>query len=59
MNILTQDHGWWIDARGRRRTEWSAIDLDTYDGDAWSPVGTGATEAEAVADLKEQTDEQA
>jgi hypothetical protein len=35
-----------------RNTDWIAVDDDTYDGTG--PVGTGATEAEAIADLKEQ-----
>ena len=39
-----------------RKFDWSAIDDDTYDGPG-SPVGTGATEAEAIADLMEQIDE--
>jgi hypothetical protein len=61
MNILTEDHGAWLDNRGRRHTEWSAIDADTYDGapDAHSPIGTGATEAEAIADLMAQIEERA
>ena len=32
--------------------DWSAIDSDTYDLEA--PIGYGATETEAVADLLEQ-----
>lgn len=35
-----------------RRFDWSAVDDDTYDGTG--PVGTGATEAEAIADLEEK-----
>lgn len=47
-------------------SEWMAIDSDTYDVDwqgeetgyvANGPTGWGATEAEAVADLKEQLEE--
>ena len=34
-----------------RGSDWAAYDDSTYDGDG--PVGLGATEAEAVADLKE------
>ena len=41
-----------------RNMDWSAIDEDTYDCDcdqdgffSLSPVGHGATEAEAIADL--------
>jgi hypothetical protein len=36
-----------------RRFDWNAIDDDTYDGHG-SPIGYGATEAEAIADLMEQ-----
>ena len=36
-----------------RRFDWSAIDDDTYDGPG-CPVGTGPTEAAAIADLLEQ-----
>jgi hypothetical protein len=35
--------------------EWHAIDEDSYAGPG-SPAGSGATEAEAIADLKEQLD---
>lgn len=38
-----------------RQFDWSAIDDDTYDGEG-CPVGYGATEAEAINDLKEQLD---
>jgi hypothetical protein len=44
-----------------RSFDWSAVDDDTYDADcdqdgffSTSPIGWGATEAEAIADLKEQ-----
>lgn len=47
MKPRTIDHGPNIVAR------WSAIDDDTYGGHG-SPMGWGATEAEAIADLKEQ-----
>ena len=51
-----------------RSHDWSAIDANTYDasyegedesGSVWrcSPSGTGATEAEAIADLIEQLEE--
>jgi hypothetical protein len=33
--------------------QWTAIDADSYDGPG-SPVGWGATEAAAIADLREQ-----
>lgn len=36
-----------------RRFDWHAIDDDTYDGHG-SPIGYGATEAEAIADLMDQ-----
>ncbi len=44
-----------------RQFDWIAIDEDTYDGapDSHSPIGYGATEAEAVADLLEQIEERA
>jgi len=49
-----------------RSMDWSAIDSDTYDCDAdqdgffsLGPVGHGATEAEAIADLLEQIEERA
>jgi hypothetical protein len=35
-----------------RRFDWSAVDDDTYEGGA--PIGYGATEEEAIADLLEQ-----
>jgi hypothetical protein len=39
-----------------RSCDWSAIDDDTYDGaeDSRCPIGRGATEAEAIADLIEK-----
>lgn len=47
-----------------REFDWSAVDEDTYDADcdqdgffSKSPVGWGATEAEAIADLKEQLEQ--
>lgn len=42
-----------------RRFDWSAVDADTYDGaeDSNCPIGHGATEAEAIADLMEQIGE--
>ena len=39
-----------------RTMDWIAVDDDTYDYD--SPVGRGATEAEAIADLMEQMEEE-
>ena len=45
-----------------RSMDWSAIDEDSYDGAPDThppcPVGWGRTEAEAVADLLEQMEEQ-
>ena len=41
-----------------RSHDWSAIDDDTYDGPG-CPVGWGATEAEAIADLKQQIEDAA
>jgi hypothetical protein len=35
-----------------RNFDWSALDDDTYE--PGSPIGYGATEAAAIADLKEQ-----
>lgn len=49
-----------------RDMDWSAIDYDTYDADCDGdgffsncPIGRGATEAEAIADLLEQIEERA
>ena len=36
--------------------DWQAIDADTYEGPG-SPIGFGATEQEAIADLMEQLEE--
>lgn len=38
-----------------RRFDWSAVDDETYAGPG-CPIGRGATEAEAIADLMEQLD---
>lgn len=40
-----------------RNMDWSAV-TDNYDGadDSHCPIGWGATEAEAIADLQEQID---
>ena len=39
-----------------RSFDWQAIDEDTYDGaeNSHCPIGHGASEAEAIADLLEQ-----
>ncbi len=46
-----------------RRFDWSAVDDDTYDGAPDTsppcPIGYGATEADAIADLLTQIDEAA
>jgi len=36
-----------------RQFDWLAVDDDTYDGEG-CPIGTGATEQEAINDLLEQ-----
>lgn len=37
-----------------RSHDWSAVDDSTYGGGENEPIGFGATEAEAIADLQEQ-----
>lgn len=37
--------------------DWEAIDDETYGGEPTDPIGRGATEAEAIADLLEQLEE--
>ncbi len=65
MKIRTEDHGAWRDSRGRKHTEWSAIDDDTYcgcdecRGGPFGAIGRGATEAEAIEDLMAQIEERA
>jgi hypothetical protein len=44
MNIITENHF---------GLTWTAVDDDTYGGPG-SPIGTGATESEAIEDLIEQ-----
>jgi hypothetical protein len=53
MNIVTD---YWAKPIPDRHFDWSAVDDDTYDGTQGSncPIGYGATEAEAVADLKKK-----
>jgi hypothetical protein len=41
-----------------RCCDWSAIDRDTYEGEG-CPIGWGASEEEAIADLLEQINERA
>lgn len=57
MNIVTDEDNTGFAPPDLR---WSAIDNDTYDGaeDSHCPIGWGATEAEAIADLKERLEEQ-
>jgi hypothetical protein len=50
MNIKTQNI---FPPIPDRRFDWCAVDDDTYDGEG-SPIGYGATEAEAIRDLKMQ-----
>lgn len=40
-----------------RSFDWKAIDEDTYDGGEAEPMGLGATEAEAIADLLAQLED--
>ena len=53
MNIVT-DH--WLKPIPDRRFDWSAIDDDSYDGaddsSTRNQIGYGATEAEAIVELK-------
>jgi hypothetical protein len=55
MKISTEKHPPYL-GRSGWITEWSAWDLDTYDGaeDSHCPVGSGSTEIEAINDLVEQ-----
>ncbi len=53
MNILTEYVPKPIPLR---QFDWEAWDDDTYDGPP-CPVGTGASEEEAIADLKTQIEE--
>lgn len=56
MKIITD---YWMKPIPIRNFDWSAVDDDTYDGapDAHSPIGHGATEADAIADLLERIEE--
>lgn len=40
-----------------RYFDWSAVDDSTYGGEPGEPIGYGATEQEAIADLLEQLDD--
>lgn len=41
-----------------RSFDWTGVDDDTYDGDG-CPVGYGPTEEAAIADLKQQMEDEA
>jgi hypothetical protein len=55
MKIVTD---YWPKPIPMRQFDWSAV-TDHYDGaeDSHCPIGYGATEAEAIADLNEQIEE--
>ena len=53
MKIRTD---YWAKPIPLRCADWSAVDDDTYDGPG-CPMGFGATEQEAIADLMERLDE--
>ena len=50
---------YWAKPIPLRQFDWSAVDDDTYDGseDSHCPIGYGATEAEAIADLLREIEE--
>lgn len=54
MNIKTT---YWRKPIPTNAFNWEAVDDDTYDGPG-CPIGLGSTEAEAIADLTEQLEEQ-
>lgn len=51
MNIETRSD---LTGAAPADSAWTAIDADTYDGTPGSPIGTGRTQAEAIADLLEK-----
>ena len=53
MKIKTECH---YTDNGKYPAEWTAWDDDSYDGPG-SPLGSGHTEQEAIADLKEKIGE--
>lgn len=53
MKVRTE---FWMKPIPPREFDWSAVDDDTYDGEG-CPIGYGATEAAAIADLMEQIEE--
>jgi hypothetical protein len=58
MKIRTS---YWAKPIPIRAFDWSAVDDATYDGagDSHCPIGYGATERDAIDDLKRQIDEMA
>lgn len=56
MKIKTD---FWMKPIPDRQFDWDAVDDDTYDGAEGSncPIGHGATEQEAIADLMQQIEE--
>jgi hypothetical protein len=58
MKIRTS---YWAKPIPIRAFDWSAVDDDTYDGaeDSHCPIGYGATEEQAIDDLKRQIEEMA
>ncbi len=52
MKIVTD---YWAKPIPVRNCDWMAVDDDTYDGEG--PVGFGATEEEAIADLMEKLEQ--
>lgn len=59
MKIITEQHFDFPLSHRLSFNNWSAWDEDSYDGadDSTAPMGYGATEAEAIIDLREQLDE--
>jgi len=51
-SIVTE---YWAKPIPVRQFDWTAVDDDTYEPGC--PVGYGATEAEAIADLREQLED--
>jgi len=55
MATLKIKTDYWMKPIPTNKFDWSAVDDNSYDGPG-SPVGHGATEQEAIADLMEQLD---
>lgn len=53
MKIKTE---YWAKPIPIRSHDWSAVDDDTYDGPG-CPIGSGATEQQAIDDLLEQMED--